>query len=444
MSSAKAKEGMMADDVTRSERFDEYLNLLVGVMGHEDRQEPLRKYCTGLFIPGKNKSVEPMAARLSPSRVSAEHQSLLHFVGQATWSDEAVLGVAGEYALPFVKAHGPVEAWILDDTGMPKKGEHSVGVANQYCGVLGKNHNCQVTVSLSLANESASVPAAHRLYLPESWANDLERRRKAKVPDDVAFARKWEIGLTLIDQVLSRDPKVPRGVVLADPGYGDCFDFRQGVTERGLKYVVGVAKNTVVWPPGKSPQPPPPYSGMGRPPEGLRRTKEHYPITAHELALSLPKDAFRPVTWREGTKGSKTSRFAAVRVRPARRKGRYDLLLPEEWLLIEWPDGENEPTKYWLSTEDEGISLEELARKAKLRWRIERDYQELKQEVGFGDYQGRGWLGFHHHITLSIAAYAFLLAERARLSPPDARAESPVELPPVPRGFRPRGSPDPS
>lgn len=432
----------MDESIRRSDRLEQFIDRVAGVIGHADRRQPLSNYCTGLLVPGRRKSVEPMAACISPSRVSAEHQSLLHFVGQSPWSDEAVLRVTREYALPVIEEHGPIEALIIDDTGIPKKGRHSVGVANQYCGVLGKNHNCQVAVSVSLANQSASLPVAHRLYLPKSWALDSERRRKAKVPDDVAFATKWEIALSLIDGLLlDEEAKVPRESVLADAGYGDCLEFREGLTQRGLSYVVGVSKTTTVWPPGAAPGPPPPYSGTGRPPTRPRRNMEPKPTSALALACSLPEKAWQTVAWREGSDGDKSGRFAALRVRPAHVKRERKGALAQQWLLVEWPQGDDEPAKYWLSTEPAEIALPDLVHKAKLRWRIERDYQELKQEVGFGHYEGRGWRGFHHHLTLCIAAYAFLLAERARLSPPDPRPAPPVEVPPLPRGFRPRGSP---
>jgi len=436
----------MSDNVRRSERFDAYLDLLTEVIGHLDRHEPLRKYCAGLMLPARRKSVEPMAERISPGRVSAEHQSLLHFVGQAPWKDDAVLRVAREWAVPAMVRHGAIEAWIIDDTGIPKKGQHSVGVANQYCGVLGKNHNCQVSVSVSVANDETSLPVAHRLYLPKAWVEDAHRRKKTKVPDDIGFATKPEIALTLVDGLLDEEPEVPRGTVLADPGYGDSFAFRQGLTNRGLPYVVGVSETISVWAPGKEPLPPSPQSGRrgGRPQTRVQRTDKHHPMSAKKLALSLPATAWQTVTWREGTDGDKTSRFARLRVRPAHDDRKRSEPHPEEWLLFEWPEGAAAPAKYWLSTEDKDISLKELVRKAKLRWRIERDYQELKQEVGFGDYQGRGWRGFHHHITLCIAAYAFLLAERAGLSPRKPRLQPPVEVPPLPRGFRPRGSPRPA
>lgn len=433
----------MSDGIKRSERFDEFVQRLVEVIGHADRQQPLRKYCTGLILPGLRKSVEPMAARISPSRVSAEHQSLLHFVGQAPWDDQAVLRATREYALPCMREHGPISAWIIDDSGVPKKGKHSVGVANQYCGVLGKNANCQVSVSLSLANDETSLPVAHRLYLPASWAEAPERRKKTKVPDEIAFATKPEIALALVDELLQDEPEVPRGTVLADPGYGDGFGFRKGIADRGLRYIAGVSGTISVWPPGKAPLPPAPYSGKGRRSTRLRRTAEHQPQSAKDVALSLPETAWEKVTWREGAKGPKTSRFAALRVRPAHRDNFLEKPHPVEWLLVEWPEGEEAPAKYWMSNEDENYDLKELIRMAKLRWRIERDYQDLKQEVGFGHYEGRGWRGFHHHLTLCIAAYAFLLVERARLSPPDLDDAPAVKVPALPQDYRPRGSSGP-
>lgn len=434
----------MVSATGRSEALDGFVALLAGVIGHADRRGPLFAYLCGLLLPGKRKSVEPIAARLAPTRVSAEHQSLLHFVGKAPWSDDAVLRETRKYVLPLLEGHGPIEAWIIDDSGLPKKGKHSVGVANQYCGVLGKNHNCQVAVSLSFANESGSLPVGHRLYLPESWANDAVRRAKVGVPKAIAFKRKWEIALDLVDEQLAEEDDAPRGVVLADAGYGDVFEFRSGLTQRGLRYAVGVSKNVSVWQPGEGPLPPEEYSGRGRPPKKLRRDDTRHPVTALALARSLPAEAWRTATWREGSDGMMNSRFAALRVRPGHRD--FDRTTPHavEWLLIEWPEGDEEPTKYWLSTEPEDTPLPELVRKAKLRWRIERDYQELKQEVGFGHYEGRSWRGFHHHTTLCIAAYGFLIAERARLSPPDPREVAPVEAPELPQGYRPRGAPNPS
>ena len=423
----------------REARFETYLDGLAAVIGHRDRHGPLRMYCTGLLLPGERKSVEPLAARLQPQRVSACHQSLLHFIGVAPWSDEAVLSAVREAVLPVVESQGPVEAWLIDDTGMPKKGRHSVGVKNQYCGVLGKNANCQVAVSLSLANEEASLPVAYRLYLPEEWATDPERRRKAGVPEQVRFERKWEISLGEIDQLLGSGVK-PAPVV-ADAGYGDAVEFRQGLTDRHLTYVVGVSKNTTVWRPGQGPLPPPAYAGRGRPAKRVRRSPECTPVSVLQLAPELAATDWHTVNWRAGSRGPMTSRFAAVRVRPAHRDDQRTEPRPVEWLLLEWPEKESEPTHYWLSTQPESVTLEGLVRLAMLRWRVERDYQELKDEIGLDHYEGRGWRGFHHHATLCIAAYGFLTAEHARLSPPQPPAGPLVRVPPLPAGYRPRGAP---
>ncbi|MBM3271364.1 MAG: IS701 family transposase, partial [Candidatus Sericytochromatia bacterium] len=384
-----------------------------------------------------------MAALVDAKSTSARHQSLLHFVGKAPWSDDAVMEAAFEHAIRPMVGHGPISAWLVDDTGHRKQGTKSVGVSRQYCGQSGKVENCQVAVTLSLANETASLPVGYRLYLPEAWANDSDRRMAAGVPDDVSFQPKWQIALGLIDKALSAGR--PRAPVGADAGYGNVFDFRAGLTERGLLYIVGIESNTSVWPPGHEPPPPPPYSGRGRPPARPRRDDEHHPVSVLELARSLGTEDYTEVTWREGTKGDQRSRFAAVRVRPSHRDDRRDPH-PEEWLLIEWPAGEEKPTKYWLSTLSAELAIAELVFQAKLRWRIERDFLELKDELGLDHYEGRGWRGFHHHASLCIATYAFLVAERALFSPLSPRGgEGIVKMPALPRGYRPRGaSPHPA
>jgi SRSO17 transposase len=399
-------------------------------------------YCTGLILPGERKSVEPMAARVAPGRVQAAHQSLHHFVAKADWSDEAVLAVVRAQVLPAVECHGPIRAWIVDDTGFPKKGRHSVGVARQYCGQLGKQDNCQIAVSLSVANDKASLPIAYRLYLPEGWANDVDRRAKAGVPEDVVFRTKPEIALDEIRAALSFG--VPRGVVLADAGYGIDTAFRTGLTAMDLSYIVGAQSSTSLWPPGKEPLPPKPWSGRGRPPSLVRRNPEHKPLSARKLADTVPESAWRTVTWREGTNAALTSRFAAMRVRPSHRDYWRSAPRPEEWFLVEWPHGENEPSKYWLSTLPEDTPLADLVDQAKLRWRIEQDYQELKQEIGLGHYEGRGWRGFHHHATLSIAAYGFLVSERSLIPPSAPRSTAVLKAPRLPKGYRPRGSSAPA
>ena len=416
-------------------RFQAYLTALCEVIGHADRSDPLRGYCTGLLLPGERKSIEPMAARLNPQHVQAAHQSLHHLVAKAAWSDPAVLAVVRQHVLPALQHVAPIQAWILDDTGFAKQGRHSVGVARQYCPPLGKQENCQVAVSLSLAHEHASLPVAFQLYLPEEWASDAERRRKAGIPPEIRFRTKPQIALEQLAQAVADD--LPRGVVLADPPYGNDTDLRDGITALDLLYCVGIQGSTTVWSPGTGPLPPKPWSGKGRRATRLHRDDDHQPLTAKDLALGLSDDAYRVVRWREGSRGELSSRFAALRVRPAHRDYTREEPRAEEWLLIEWPDTEEAPTHYWLSTLAEETALADLVAVAKLRWRIERDYRELKQEIGLDHFEGRGWRGFHHHASLCIAAYGFLVTERC-LFPPEQRFQA-TRLEPPP-DWRPRGA----
>jgi SRSO17 transposase len=412
---------------------------LANAAGHEDRQTPLKNYCKGLLLPGERKSIEPMAARLDPANVDPMRQSLHHVVAKAPWSDEALLGQVRSQVMPAMEKDGPVVAWIVDDTGFPKKGKHSVGVTRQYCGQVGKQENCRVAVSLSVATWSLSLPIAYRLYLPKEWTDDKKRRAKAEVPREIEFQTKPEIALDQIRAAAAAE--VAPGIVLADAAYGINTEFRAGITELGLEYVVGVQSSLTVWQPGKQPLPPKPRGKMGRRPRRLQRSPDHQPVSVKQLAISLPPATFRQLTWREGTERKLQSRFAAVRVRPAHRD--YERAEPraEEWLLIEWPKGEAEPIKYWLSTLPPETKLKELVKIAKHRWIIERDYQELKQELGLGHFEGRNWRGFHHHATLCIAAYGFLVAERSRFSPSARTGKLPfLSCEPTPE-FRPRGSP---
>jgi SRSO17 transposase len=333
-----------------------------------------------------------------------------------------------------------VVAWVVDDTGFPKKGRESVGVARQYCGQVGKQDNCRVAVSLSATTEKASMPIAYRLYLPQSWIEDGQRRKKTGVPDSIQFQTKPEIALEQIRR--ARERGVPQGVVLADAGYGTDSGFRAELTNLEMTYVVGTQSTTTVWKPGEEPKPAPARkSNAGRPRKLLQRAANNQPVSVKELALSLPVDAWKKVTWRQGVKQKLQSRFAAMRVRPAHRDYWRSEPHPEEWLLMEWPAGESEPAKYWLSTLPSDTGLRELAHLAKHRWIIERDYQELKQELGLGHYEGRGWRGFHHHATLCIAAYGFLVAERSRFSPSAQAGNLGLPTPEPPPDFRPRGSP---
>jgi len=418
-------------------RFQAYLSDLHDALGDRRRHERFDTYCSGLMMNLERKSVEPMAATFEPDNVSASHQALLHFVAEAPWSDAALLE----------RIEARVDAamgddrryWLVDDSGMPKKGRHSVGVGRQYCGQLGKQDNCQVAVSVSLASEAASVPVDYRLYLPQAWTKDAERRAAVGVPEDVEFRTKPEIALEQIRARVERG--TTPGTVVADAGYGADVAFREGLDALGLTYSVGVKANTSVWAPGVEPLPPKPSVGRGRRAKNMVIAPGHEPQSVESLARSLPTQKWRTVTWREGTNTELSGRFARVRVRAASRDHQRVERRPEQWLLIEWPPEEPEPTKYFLSTESASTTLAELVATAKIRWRIERDYQELKGEFGLNHYEGRGWRGFHHHASLCIATYAFTVLERLR-HPGRKKKPSRPSAPALPEGYVPRGSPD--
>jgi len=379
-----------------------------------------------------------MAARLAPDNVQRMHQSLHHLVADAPWSDEEVLWQMRSSVLPAMREQGKIVCWIVDDTGFPKKGSHSVGVARQYCGQVGKQDNCRVAVSLSVGTWSASLPIAFRLYLPESWTEDKKRRKAGGIPEEIQFQTKPQIALAQIQKAVEEE--VARGVVVADAGYGVDGRFRAGITELGLEYAVGVQSSLTVWAPGTEPLPPSPRKQMGRPASLLRRDKDHQPVSARQLASDVPVKEWKTVNWRQGTEQKLRSRFAAVRVRPAHRDYWQSAPHAEEWLLIEWAKGEAEPAKYWLSTLPADTKLKDLVAVAKQRWIIERDYEELKQELGLGHYEGRGWRGFHHHATLCIASYGFLIAERSRFSPSARAGKLGLRAAPIPAHFQPRGA----
>lgn len=430
---------------TQEARFAAYLQRLASAAGHADRHHPLKSYCKGLLLPIERKSVEPMAARLAPDRVRQTHQSLHHLVADAPWDDAAVLSQVRQYAVSAMEENGPTRAWIVDDTGFVKKGTHSCGVARQYCGQVGKQENCQVAVSLSVATAKSSLPIAWRLYMPQIWANDAERREQAGIPREIRFQTKPQIALEQIRKAVADG--ISPAPVLADAAYGNDTEFRQQITELGLSYVVGVQQSTTVWKPGEGPLPPKPWTAIGRPPTLHQRTNKHKPVSVKQLALSLPAQKWKTVSWREGTAKTLRSRFAAVRVRPAHRDYWRREPYPEEWLLIESPKAEPDPAlrdKYWLSTLPADTSLSDLVYLAKHRWIIERDYQELKQELGLGHYEGRGWRGFHHHGTLCIAAYGFLVAERNRFPPSAVVEHVGLSVPKLPKEFKPRGAPNPT
>ena len=424
-----------------AKEFNQYTAHLSEGLGHVDRHAGLSGYCTGLMLPLSRKSVEPMAARVDPLHASARHQALHHFVAKSDWSDTAVMARVRGWVMPWLGLDSGCY-WIIDDTGFPKKGKHSVGVARQYCGQLGKQDNCQVAVSLSLASAQGSIPIAYQLYLPQDWAADPVRRKTAGVPEGIAFATKPEIALAQMRQAVAAG--VPMGVVLADAGYGDETAFRDGITALGMRYAVGIRPGTTVWAPGTAPLPPKAWVGRGIRPTRLRREPGNEPVAVKALACGLPEQAWRTVTWREGSNNELSGRFTALRVRPAHRDYLGTEMRPVEWLLVEWPEGEVEPTKYLLTTAPEDATLEQMVFVTKMRWRIERDYQDLKQEFGLGHYEGRGWRGFHHHATLSIAAYGFLMAQRLKTGSSNAGGKKNFaqrQVPAIPKDYIPRGSP---
>jgi SRSO17 transposase len=411
-------------------QFGEYCDAIVAVLSHADRHEPAKLYLKGLLLPGERKSVEPMAARLCPENVRSAHQSMNHLVAAADWDDQAVLGVVAKRVAPELVKKDKHCWWIVDDTSHVKKGQHSAGVARQYCGRLGKTENCQVAVSLSLANSYGSVPLDYRMYLPKEWTEDRARCSKAGVPEEIEFRTKGQIARAEIERALAEN--IPRGIVLADAGYGAESDFRDWLQSRELDYVLGVRGSTSVWWGKHQPATAPPQSGRGRPRVRVPRDARHQPISVLEVARALAPKMWREITWRQGSCQPLSSRFARVRVRAAH----HDRAREEEWLLIEWPDDEVEPTHYWLSTLPQEISFKQLVNNAMGRWMIERDYEELKSELGLSHYEGRNWRGFHHHATLCIAAYGFLMLERLH----GKKNSAAFKQPPIPEGFRPRGS----
>lgn len=391
-----------------------FLDAMVTGMGRPERRSAMRNYITGLLLDGERKSVQPMAARLTRDAVECDamRQRLQDCVGQSRWSDAEM---QRRLALKVDRELPGIEALVIDDTGFAKKGKHSVGVARQYSGTLGRIENSQVAVSLHLAGERGSACIAMRLYLPEQeWASDKERRAAAGVPEEVEFRTKWEIALEQLDAALAAG--IRRHVVLADAGYGDATEFRTGIEQRELQYVVGLSGVPKIWRPGVTPAVPPAPS-VGRP--ATRPTAKEAPVALGDFARELKSSDFRTVTWREGSKGRQRGRFYAARVYSAERRTKKTRPeLKPVWLVIEDTGEEKRPFKFYFSNLAGSTSLKRLVALIKLRWRIERDYQELKGEIGLDHFEGRSWRGFHHHATLCAVAHGFLALRRA-LFPPD-------------------------
>ena len=390
------------------QRLTAFLDDLLAPLGRKDRRHWARVYVQGLLLDGERKSIEPMASRIP----GADVQALRQFVGQSPWAVEAV---QRQLARQVVDLLSDPEVWIVDETSFPKAGDHSVGVARQYCGALGKVANCQVAVTLHWSSAEASCPLGWRLYLPQAWMEDEERAREVKLPAGLVYRRPAELALELIDQMLSWE--VPRLPVVADSAYGNSFEFREQLRRRPLSYVMAVEPTTVVWTEDPNAVPVPPSAATGRPRRYPPLASTPVPQDLTAVARQLPAAAWKKVTWRAGTRGPQRSRFAPLKVWPAH--GWRAQMHPQraaEWLLIEWPEGETKPTQYWLAHwEDERPGLRRWVRIARARWRIEMDYRELKDELGLDHFEGRHWLGWHHHVTLVTLAYAFLRSEQARL-----------------------------
>jgi SRSO17 transposase len=371
-----------------------------------DQRAKGEQYVRGLLLEGRRKSIQPMAARLP----DGDEEGLQHFITDSPWDD---VPVRRRLAVRMSAEIEP-EGWIVDDTGLPKDGRFSPGVAHQYCGALGKTANCQVLVSVNAASDRASCPLGWRLFLPQSWDQDVARRARARIPDEVGHVTKWQLALEIIDQLLEWG--LERRVVQADGGYGDITAFRCGLEERELGYVVQVKGATSAQPADAIPVAPK-YQGRGRPP--VPRYPEK-PSSLRELVLAAGREQVRTIGWREGDRAPLASQFMALRVRPANDAQRDDDgVLPEQWLLAEWPEDKDEPVKYWLSNLPPGTPIVTLVRLAKLRWRVEHDYRELKQCLGLDHYEGRTFCGLHHHLTSVTVAHAFLTCCRLTRGDPD-------------------------
>ena len=394
------------------QRLERYFQRIGDVLGEESRRGSFALYAMGLLGDAERKSVEPLAARACPDprRVDAMHQRLLHFAVDSKWSDRDVRRAAAQYALEAMTSREPVEVWIVDDTGFLKQGQHSVGVQRQYTGSAGKIANCQIGVSLSVATRTEHLPLDFELYLPECWANDAARRREARIPADVAFKTKPQLALQMIERAVQDG--VPPGLVLADTAYGTSSQFRARLRSLGLHYAVAVDPQTTVclldekgYPQGDAP-------------------------SVLDLALRIhERGGFRRCTWRKGTQEDLSARFALRRVIAAGVPQREQEPL---WLLIEWRDDEAKPANSFLISLPGLRTKKQLIRRVMQRWRTERVYEDLKGELGLDHYEGRRFPGWHHHVSVALCCYAFIVAERVRRFPPSARGTAEAHAQPLP------------
>jgi SRSO17 transposase len=388
------------------ERLEKYFDKIGDVLGDDRRRASFATYAMGLFGDGERKSMEPIAARATgdPDEIDRVHDRLCRFMIDSPWDDRGVRQVAVNEALTAMTAREPVKAWVVDDTGMMKQGTHSVGVQRQYTGTVGKIANCQLAVSLSITTKTEHLPIDFELYLPKSWTSDNARRAEARIPDEIEFRTKPELAIGMIRRAVDDD--LPRGVVLGDSAFGDSSEFRADIRALDLHYAVGIKATTKVW----------------RVDRYGRRHGEA--ISVKKLAQRLGRKRFRNVTWRDATRGPLWSRFVRLRVVAAHDDGSDPAEREDQWLLIEWPDNESAPAHYTLSSLPRSWSAKQLVRLVKERYRTERVYEDLKGELGFDHYEGRRFTGWHHHVSVALCCFAFIVAERCRAFPPSARRQA--------------------
>lgn len=378
-----------------------FAHIEVHLKDHRKR-ESFAMYAMGILADGERKSAEPIAARAcaDPTQTNNVHSKLCYFLARSEWDDRAVRLEAARYTIAELAKREPIRAWIIDDTGFLKQGSHSVGVQRQYTGSAGKVANCQIGVSLALATDTEHLPVDFELYLPESWANDAIKRAEGKIPDEVTFKTKIELALEMIERAALAE--IPGDIILADAAYGNCADFRNSVRLQGFDFGMGIQPSTLVVELDQHEQ------------------AKGCPRSAQDLMRALGRRTFRKITWRDGSKAKLSSLFRFVRVKTLHDDG---LTLADRealWLVAEWPEGEDGPTKYTLTTLPNRMSHREIVRTFKERWRTERMYEDLKGQLGLDHFEGRSFRGWHHHVSVVLCCYAFVVAERSRAFPPSA------------------------
>lgn len=392
-------------DAAAAERLHDFFIRRIGRhLRRREQRESFATYAFGILSDGERKSVEPIAARAAPAPDDAArtHDRLLHFTRESPWPDRLVRREAARYAIEALSAREPITTWIIDDTGFLKQGHHSVGVQRQWTGSAGKVANCQIGVSLSVATRTEHCPIDMSLYLPESWTEDLARRERARIPKEAVYKTKLELALDMI--LAARHDGIPGDIALADAAYGNSAEFRNRLRALGFDYAVGVKPDMTVWC----------LDAADR--------RHGNPVRLRPLAtLRLPDKAFRKYTWREGTKGKMSGRFAFMRVKSA---GKGEELAPADrealWLVIEQCNDPDRSYKFYLTTLRRRMSKKEIIRIIKERWRTERVYEDMKGELGLDHFEGRSFPGWQHHVTVVLCCYAFIIAERARAFFPSA------------------------